>query len=95
MLGHVLEDLRRGGDPVTLLGEQLDIVVLARAHAAAAAQGESLDGYARQAVQRFLNQASEADWAQLIGYLRDGRPAAPISLDVMLRRALREDGFGG
>jgi hypothetical protein len=95
MLGNVLADLRKDGDPVATLGERLDIVLLARVHAAAAWAGEDLRTYTNRAVSRFMAEASEDEWARLIGKLRDGQPAASVSLETMLRRAAHQDGFGG
>jgi len=98
MLGQVLADLQRfgegqcDGNGVTVLDAHLDIVVLARAHAAAARAGESLDAYIARAVRRFLDSASEDEWAQLMGRLRDGEAAGSVSVDLMLRRALKQDG---
>lgn len=94
MLGTVLADLRNGADPVVTLGERLDIVLLARVHDAAARAGEDLTTYTNRAVNRFMAEASEDEWARLIGKLRDGEPAAGTSLDTMLRRALKNDGLG-
>lgn len=90
MLGNVLAEVRDGGDPTIFLAERLDIVLLARAETAAAETGESLQQFAHDAVQHFIAHASEADWAQLIGRLRDGEPAAAATLDLALRHLLAQ-----
>jgi hypothetical protein len=91
-LGTVLRNLRDEPDPVTLLGEDIDLVTLARASAAAEARGERLSQYLQDAVVSFLDHAREEEWAQLIGRLRDGDCGAGTCLNLMLKRRLRHDG---
>jgi hypothetical protein len=91
-LGTVLRNLRDEPDPVTLLGEDIELVTLARASAAADARGERLSQYLQEAVVAFLDQASEEEWAQLIGRLRDGDCGAGTCLNMMLKRRLRQEG---
>ncbi|MBK1669996.1 hypothetical protein CKO28_18335 [Rhodovibrio sodomensis] len=91
-LGTVLQNLQREPDPVTLLGEDIDLVTLARASAAAGARGERLSQYLQESVAAFLDHASEEEWAQLIGRLRDGDCGAGTCLNLMLKRRLRQEG---
>lgn len=94
-LGQVLQTLRQHPDPVALLGEDVNIVTLARAGAAAEAAGITLGDYLQRAVAGFLNGASESEWAQLVGRLQDGRCGPGPCLDLMLRRQLREEAGHG
>ncbi|RDD63043.1 hypothetical protein [Ferruginivarius sediminum] len=95
LLGQVLRDAGRHPDPVALLAEEPDIVLLARAQAAAAAAGESLGTFVQESVTAFLNGAEEDEWTQLVGYLQDGRLSAAGCLNLMLRRRLAgENGHG-
>lgn len=95
LLGQILSTVERHPDPVGLLGENLDIVTLARAGAAAERAGLSLGGYLQAAVAGFLGGASEEEWAQLVGRLQDGRCDAGACLDLMLRRQLRQEAGRG
>ena len=94
-LGTVLQNLRNEPDPVTLLSDDLDLVVLARASAAADRNQERLTQYVQAAVADFLDRATEEEWAQLIGRLRDGRSGAGTCINLMLRRRLRQEAHHG
>ena len=94
-LGTVLQNLRNEPDPVTLLSDDLDLVVLARASAAADRNQERLTHYVQAAVADFLDRATEEEWAQLIGRLRDGRSGAGTCINLMLRRRLRQEAHHG
>jgi hypothetical protein len=97
LLGQALEEIRRSPDPMDLLAEDLDLVTLARANAAAEAAGASLSDVLRAAVDSFLGGASEEDWMQLVGRLQNGEGSPAVCVNLMLRRYLREvaaDGCG-
>lgn len=94
-LGTVLQNLRNEPDPVTLLSDDLDLVVLARASASADRNQERLTQYVQAAVADFLDRATEEEWAQLIGRLRDGRSGAGACINLMLRRRLRQEAHHG
>jgi hypothetical protein len=94
-LGTVLQNLRNEPDPVTLLSDDLDLVVLARASASADRNQERLTQYVQAAVADFLDRATEEEWAQLIGRLRDGRSGAGTCINLMLRRRLRQEAHHG
>lgn len=94
-LGTVLQNLRDEPDPVTLLGEDLELLTLAQANAAADRRGERLSRYLQDAVADFLDRASEAEWAQLVGKLRNGGCASATCLNLMLRRRLRQEAHHG
>jgi hypothetical protein len=94
-LGTVLQNLRNEPDPVTLLSDDLDLVVLARASASADRNQERLTQYVQAAVADFLDRATEDEWAQLIGRLRDGRSGAGTCINLMLRRRLRQEAHHG
>ena len=94
-LGTVLQNLRNEPDPVTLLSDDLDLVVLARASAVADHNGERLTQYVQAAVADFLDRATEEEWAQLIGRLRDGRSGAGTCINLMLKRRLRQEAYHG
>ena len=97
-LGTVLQNLRNEPDPVTLLSDDLDLVdlvIVARASAAADRNGERLTQYVQVAVAEFLDRATEEEWAQLIGRLRDGRSGAGTCINLMLRRRLRQEAHHG
>jgi hypothetical protein len=94
-LGTVLQNLRNEPDPVALLCDDLDLVIVARASAAADRNGERLTQYVQVAVAEFLDRATEEDWAQLIGRLRDGQSGAGTCINLMLRRRLREEAHHG
>jgi hypothetical protein len=83
-LGNVLRRVREE-DPVTLLGDRLDLTTLARAQQAAQAAGESLPEYIQNAVHLFDRKAPEDAWTQIIARLQDGEPAVPACLEAMLR----------
>ncbi|MBK1696573.1 hypothetical protein [Rhodovibrio salinarum] len=90
-LGTVLETLRRAPDPIALVGQDLNLVTLAQASAAAQRHGESLGDYLQGAIVGFLDHASEEDWAQLIGRLRHGDCSPGTCLNLMLKRRLRQE----
>ena len=94
-LGTVLQNLRNEPDPVALLCDDLDLVIVAQASAAADRNGERLTQYVQVAVAEFLDRATEEDWAQLIGRLRDGQSGAGTCINLMLRRRLREEAHHG
>ncbi len=95
LLGQILATVERHPDPLGLLGEDLDIVTLAQAGAAAERAGLSLGGYLQAAVASFLASASEEEWAQLVSRLQDGRCGPGACLDLMLRRHLRGEAGRG
>lgn len=95
LLGEALQTIDQQRDPLDLLSDDFDLVTLGRAAAAAEAQGESLSQYLQTAVGAFLANASEEDWAQLVGKLQDGQCATGTCLNLMLRRHLsRAEGHG-
>lgn len=91
LLGRLLSEVRRHDDLAALLAEEPDIVLLAQAQSAAEHAGQALADYVADAVAAFLDRADEAEWAQLVGRLQDGRLGAAGCLNVMLRsRLIRE-----
>ncbi len=93
-LGSVLQALRNDPDPVALLSEDFDLLITARARAAADSRGETLGQYMHEAVAAFLDHADEEEWAQLVGRLQNGDCSTATCLNLMLRRRLRLEADG-
>jgi hypothetical protein len=72
MLGQTLKELARTSDESEVLELLPDLVLLARARAAAGAAGLSLNQYVLGACRAFLDRAGEEEWATFMSRLRDG-----------------------
>jgi len=91
LLGEILQSVDRHPEPVELLGDNLNLVTLARAGAAAEQAGLPLGAYLKSAVAGFVSDADEEEWAQLVGMFQDGKCGAGTCLELMLRRKLRKE----
>ncbi len=90
LLGDLLQEARRNPDPELLMSDDMDLVMLARAGQSAELSGSSLSQLLREAVESFVNEAGEEDWAGLIGHLQKGQASPGACLNLMLRRYLRK-----
>lgn len=84
MMGALLDQLARSRDD-TLAHELVpDLVLLARARAAAAASGRPLHAYVLFACRRFMDAGREEAWTRLIGRFQDGADPAPCFVEAAL-----------
>lgn len=88
MLGQTLNQLARTSDESVVLPLLPDLVLLARARAAAAPAGLSLNQYVLGACRAFLDGAGEEDWATLMSRLRDGAEPGITLVEMALQRRL-------
>jgi hypothetical protein len=88
MLGQTLKQLACTSDQSVALELLPDLVLLARARAAAAAAGLSLNQYVLGACRVFLDRADEEDWTTLMGHLRDGAEPGVTVVAMALQRQL-------
>ena len=88
MLGQTLKQLARTSDESAVLPLLPDLVLLARARAAAAPAGLSLNRYVLGACRAFLDGAGEEDWATLMSRLRDGAEPGITLVEMAVRRRL-------
>ena len=95
LLGDLLQEARRNPDPELLMSDDMDLVMLARAGQSAEMSGNSLSQLLREAVESFVNEAGEEDWAGLIGRLQNGQASPGACLNLMLRRYLRKTASHG
>jgi hypothetical protein len=88
MLGQTLNQLARTSDESDVLPLLPDLVLLARAKAAAAPAGLSLNQYVLGACRAFLDGAGEEDWATLMSRLRDGAEPGVTLVAIAVQRRL-------
>jgi hypothetical protein len=87
MLGRALKELARTSDESVALELLPDLVLLARARAAAAATGMSLNQYVLGACQALLERADEEEWATLMSRMRGrAEPGATVVAIAVQRR---------
>lgn len=95
LLGQLLGEVRRHENPAALLAEEPDLVLLARAQAAAERAGQGLGDFVAEAVAAFFDHADEGEWARLVGRLQDGGLGAAGCLNLMLRSRLGRESPDG
>jgi hypothetical protein len=88
MLGQTLKELARTADESVVLELMPDLVLLARAQAAAAATGMSLSQYVLGACRVFLDRADEEEWATLMSRMRDGAEPGVTLVAIAVQRRL-------
>jgi len=95
MLGQTLNELARTSDESVVLPLLPDLILLARARAAAAPAGLSLNQYVLGACRAFLDRAAEEDWATLMSRLRDGAEPGVTLVELAVQRRLDSGGSCG
>ena len=65
-----------------------DLNLLARLRTQAEAEGDSLDEFARNAVQRFAAEASDEEWVTMIGALARAEDPGSVCLRFALQKAV-------
>jgi hypothetical protein len=88
MLGRMLNELARTSDESVVLEFLPDLVLLARARAAAVATGISLNQYAVGACRAFLDRADEEEWASFMSRLREGAEPGATLVTIAVQRRL-------
>jgi hypothetical protein len=88
MLGRALKELARTSDESVALELLPDLVLLARARAAAAATGTSLNQYVLGACRVFLDRADAEEWATLMSRMRDGTEPGATLVAIAVQRRL-------
>jgi hypothetical protein len=88
MLGRALKELARSSDESVVLELLPDLVLLARARAAAAADHLSLNQYVLGACRAFLDRDGEEEWATLMSRLRDGAEPGITLVAIAVQRRL-------
>ena len=84
-LGDALAAARRSSGLLARWMEAHDPDLAARVQAAAGDRGETLDGYARDALAEFDHRATAEDWARLTSRLRDADDPGRVCLLDMVR----------
>jgi hypothetical protein len=86
MLGDILALARKSAADLDRLG--LPEVLVARAHEAAAREGQSPQSFVRAAVGDFSHNAHPDEWTQLMTRLRECDDPGAVCLETMLERRL-------
>ena len=88
MLGQTLKELAETSDESVVLPLLPDLILLARARAAAEPAGLSLNQYVLGACRAFLDGAAEEDWATLMSRFRDGAEPGVTLVAMAVQRRL-------
>jgi hypothetical protein len=88
MLGQTLKELAETSDESVVVPLLPDLILLARARAAAEPAGLSLNRYVLGACRAFLDGAAEEDWATLMSRLRDGAEPGVTLVAMAVQRRL-------
>jgi len=90
MLGDLLSRLTDETTALKTVAGAGDSRLLVTAQEMAAAEGLGLGAYVTQAVQRYANEASNEEWATLMGLLNRAADPGAVCIRRALESALRE-----
>lgn len=93
MFGQILSRLSEMPEDEIVAGFGGDLVQLARLRNAAEAQEKPLATYIRDAIHRFLDDASEEEWTTAIGRMQSDASPGDQLIALALERQLRRDGM--